>query len=93
MNNLEPHHTKKIQHLEFDITKKLEEGYIIKTIKVTDDNTVKYFYEKVQSLGVKEFESYLNNAQLGIVDLFGSYQLEKFDLLHSDRLIIIAQKK
>lgn len=93
LNNLEPHYTKKIQHLEFDITKKLEQGYIIKTIKVTDDNTEKYFYEKVQALGVKEFESYLNNAQLGIVDLFGSYQLEKFDLLHSDRLIIIAQKK
>ncbi|MEO8150642.1 MAG: class I SAM-dependent methyltransferase [Bacteroidia bacterium] len=93
MNNLVPYHKKKIQHLEFEISKKMEHNYIIKTIKVTDDNAEKFFYEKVQALTLNDFERFLTQANLSVVDLFGDYQLNNFDAQNSDRLIIIAQKK
>lgn len=92
IEHLVPFHQKIIDNLQFEISKTIENGYIIKTIKVTDDNIEKFFYEKVQALTVADFETYLAHAGLKIVDLFGDYKLNAFDAKKSERLIIIAKK-
>ena len=59
---------------------------------MTDDNIEKFFYERVQALTFEDFETYLNNANLKVVDLFGDYNLSVYDAKKSERLIIIAKK-
>lgn len=92
LEQLVPFHQTTIDNLNFEISKTIEDGYIIKTIKVTDDNIEKFFYEKVQALTFKDFETYLTNAHLKVVDLFGDYNLNGYDAEKSERLIIIAKK-
>lgn len=92
IEHLVPFQQKIIDNLKFEISKTIENGYIIKTIKVTDDNIEKFFYEKVQALTVGNFETYLAHAGLKIVDLLGDYKLNPFDAKKSERLIIIAKK-
>ena len=92
IEQLVPFQQKIIDNLKFEISKTIENGFIIKTIKVTDDNIEKFFYEKVQALTVADFESYLAHANLKIIDLFGDYNLSVFDAKKSERLIIIAKK-
>lgn len=92
VKQLIPFHKTRIENLDFEISKKMENGYVIKTIKVTDDNLEKYFYERVQALTYKDFETYLIHAGMNIIHLFGDYNLNGFDAVNSDRLIIIAKK-
>lgn len=92
IKQLIPFHKTIIENLEFEISKVVEDDFIIKTIKVTDDNIEKFFYEKVQALTLTDFETYLNHAGMSVTALFGDYNLNSFDAANSDRLIIIAQK-
>ena len=52
-----------------------------------------YNYENVNTLSLKDFKHYFNKTNLKIMEVFGSYSLDKFDPKYSPRLIIIFQKK
>lgn len=90
--NLIAHETKVIEGVEFRITKKIENNFIVKQIDFTDKGQSYHFEERVKALTLKDFEKYFQNNELKIINLFGNYQLQNFDATHSDRLIIIAQK-
>ncbi len=92
VNDLKPYQKIKIDKIEFEITKKHEDGFILKTIRVIDDNTEKFFYEKVQALTLDDFNVYIEKAGLKTISCFGNYQLKSFDKMNSERLIIIAEK-
>ena len=83
---------KAIENVHFKIQRKIENGYILKDIRFTDGGKNHHYQEKVQALGLSELSHYLQKAGLNVVDLWGDYKLNDFDVLHSNRLIIVAQK-
>ena len=46
----------------------------------------------VKALNLTDFSSFISNAGLKIIDIFGNYKLEDFDASSSDRLIFICKK-
>ena len=84
--------TKSFQNIEFNINKNLVNGFIVKTITFTDDKPYK-FQEKVAALDFDFFKNALESEGFEITDVYGSYDLDKFDISKSDRLIINAIKK
>ena len=83
---------KMIDNITFDITRKVEAGHIIKEIAITDRGEKQHFQEKVKALTLTDFSTYISNAGLKIIDIFGNYKLEDFNAIFSDRLILICKK-
>jgi SAM-dependent methyltransferase len=76
----------------FHITREVMDGFIVKHIRFNDKGKEYHFAEKVKALSLENFRTYFAKAGLNIIDIRGSYQLEKFDADNSDRLILIAKK-
>jgi hypothetical protein len=49
--------------------------------------------ERVQLLKQQDFQELLDSVNFEILNTFGNFELQNFDSLSSDRLIIIARKK
>ncbi len=81
----------KRDEIEFVISKKIIEKYIIKTIDFTADEKDFHFEERVAAYTIKDFEAMLSLCGFRMVDVFGNYSLEQLTQ-QSDRVIIIAQK-
>lgn len=86
-----PMETKQIDGILFHITKKYEEGFIIKQIEFTDKNKPYTFQEKVQALQLNDFTT-LTKDLFSLKNVFGNYNLEKYDENSSDRVILEFQK-
>ncbi len=84
---------KTIEGIEFKISKKVENNFIVKQINFTDKGKDHSFQERVKALTLNDFEKYFKANKLKIVHLSGNYQLDPFDELNSDRLIIVARKE
>ncbi len=91
IKNLKEQEIKKIEGVEFFITRKLESGFILKTIEIRDTNEVHTFYEKVKAIQYDEFMDYFMACNLACKQVFGSYQLEDFES-NSDRMIFVLEK-
>ena len=85
-----PFETKTIQGVEFNISKKIEDGQIIKTISFEGKERKFEFQEKVQLLKAAEILEMISGQGLKIVRTFGDYFLNEFDETNSDRFIVIA---
>tara|TARA_B110000881_G_scaffold119438_1_gene104816 strand:+ start:1292 stop:2011 length:720 start_codon:yes stop_codon:yes gene_type:complete len=92
INNLVSKESKKINSVEFDITRELKDNYILKNITINDQDISLKFQEKVHALTLIDFSKMLQKASMSIVDIFGNYNLDDFNALQSDRLILIARK-
>ena len=68
------------------------DNYIIKDITFSDNGENYQFQEKVKALTLTDFTNFISNAGLKIIDIFGNYKLENFDVTSSDRLILICKK-
>ena len=90
--NLVEHEVKDIDNISFHIERKVENGYILKDIRFTDNGKKHYYQEKVQALELRDFSQYFQKAGLNIINLWGDYELKDFDVSQSNRLIIVAQK-
>ena len=84
---------KNIDGIQFNISKRVENGFILKDIKFEDHQELYSFQEKVQALKLNHFELFLEKVGLEITDVFGDYDLNNFDLENSNRLIIVGKKK
>lgn len=82
-------------HVHFIITKWFDETHFYKKIEVEDERLESpiVFTEKVQKLTLGDFTEMLSYQHLQIKEVFGDYQLNRYDINHSPRLIIVAQKK
>jgi len=87
-----PQEIKEIEGVKFEISKKIENGFIIKDIKFTDKGADYQFQEKVKALSYQDFNQYLLKAGLTINKVFGDYELNEFELTTSPRLILICSK-
>lgn len=77
--------------IDFNISRKVEDNYLIKEIKFNIDETPFEFEEKVQCLTLSKFKEISKEANLKIKHSFGDYNLNSFDEKESDRLILIIQ--
>jgi len=89
INNLVPKETKTVDTITFDIKRFVKDGYIHKEIRFRDDGADYFFTEKVKAITLQDFIAYFEAAGLYLLELFGSYQLEKFDPVNSERLILM----
>jgi len=90
--NLVLNEQKTIDGIQFDITRKVKDGYILKDIRITDEKKEQQFQEKVKAITLADYSEFITNAGLKIIDIFGNYKLNDFDEEISDRLILICKK-
>ena len=80
-------------NINFNISRKTKDKLVEKNISFEDDS-IKYSYkETVNGLNLNDFKNYFKKTNLEINEIFGDYELNKFDLNYSPRLIIIFKKK
>ena len=83
--------TKKIGNIFFNIKRSFKDNFIVKKIKIKDNNEIFYFEERVMELTKNDFQDYLKKFNFEILDVYGNYNLEKYHK-NSERLIMIIKK-
>lgn len=91
-NHLIPSQTKEIEGVHFQINKKIENGKIIKDISFQDQGKSFQFKEEVRLLYAEDFLRFFAKAGLHVLEIYGDYALENFNLDHSKRLIFVTRK-
>lgn len=76
----------------FSIKREVTNQRIVKSIAFQDNGESYFYQEKVQALTLSDFKELFKQAKLEPIETFGSYQLEAFDAVNSDRLICICKK-
>lgn len=77
--------------IKFNINKKLDGKHIVKAIDFFVDGKALHFKESVAAYSKADLESMIKDSGFKILNVFGSYSLEKYTK-NSERVIIIAQK-
>ncbi len=90
--NLVLREEKEVDGIYFDLTRRLEEGRIVKEIRFEDEGDAFAFKEEVWGFEESEMREFIENAGFQNLTSVGNYRLEPYDERTSDRLIIIAQK-
>ena len=83
--------TKKIGNIIFNIKRFFKDNFIVKKIKIKDNNEIFYFEERVMELTKNDFQDYLKKFNFEILNVYGNYNLEKYHK-NSERLIMIIKK-
>ena len=83
--------TKKIGNIIFNIKRSFKDNFIVKKIKIKDNNEIFYFEERVMELTKNDFQDYLKKFNFEILDVYGNYNLENYHK-NSERLIMIIKK-
>ena len=91
VKNLISFEEKKIDNTTFKIKRFIKSKKVYKQITI-EDKTKHQFTERVQLFSLPEFKRLLK-PNFKILHTFGDFDLNRFDVKHSDRLIIIAQLK
>lgn len=89
IRSLVPSEIKRVQGMDFYITRYHHDGFILKNIRFEDEGEVHSFTERVKALTLQDFKNYFQRAGIELLHCFGSYKLEPFDEKHSDRLILV----
>ena len=89
IENLVPEETKTVEGIDFHIKRYYIDDHIYKEIDFEDQGQKFHFTEKVQALTLQHFENMMEQAEIYLLDTFGSYKLQKFSKKDSDRLIMI----
>lgn len=90
--NLVASEVKEIDEITFKLKRSFDGQHIHKNIRFTDKNKDFSFNERVQALTKEDFERLLEESGFNIETTFGDFNLNSFDELKSNRLIIIAKK-
>lgn len=87
--NLIPEEIKEVDNIKFNIKRYLKDGYIFKEIRFKANDEDFFFTERVKNITLSDFEDYFKKANIDLLDIFGNYQLQKFNKNTSPRLILI----
>jgi len=79
--------------IEFKISKKEENGSVVKAIRFTDNEETFNFEERVQLISKESFEEMFVEAGFDVQAVFGDYQLNAFDKDNAKRLIFVVKKR
>lgn len=89
IQNLVAQNTYEADAVKFELKRNYKNGFITKDIQVKDAGKSFHFEEKVRAFTFKDFETMFSNAGLHLLDCFGSYKLDPFNIKTSKRLILI----
>jgi SAM-dependent methyltransferase len=93
---LEKSFTTTVESVTFHITKWQDEEHFFKQIQVTDENNKapKHLYtERVAKFSLGDFTEMLAYQDMQVQEVFGDYQMGRYDVRKSPRMIIVARKK
>ncbi len=89
--NLVADEVKTVDGIEFNITRKIKNGFIVKDISFFADEKQHTYQEKVKFLDKNKLTYYFEKAGFSILHTFGNYHLDPFDVKTANRLILIAK--
>lgn len=93
-SNLVLTENKNLNGVTFHISREIENGFIVKTIRVDDvhKNVNRVYTEKVADFSLEDLERLTEKAGLKITALYGDYELKPYDKNTSSRLILVCAK-
>jgi SAM-dependent methyltransferase len=91
--NLKKEQITTIDGIDFHITREFSDGFILKNIQFEDKGKQFKFCEKVRALGLTQLTEMFENANVSVEEVWGNYNLDKFEREKSERLIISGRKK
>lgn len=83
---------KQVGGINFKITRGVENGFIVKHIRFSDEGQDYTYVERVRALRQEDFLEYFGMVQLRLVDTFGDYELRPYNQEKSDRMIFVLKK-
>ncbi len=89
VNNLIAENVKSVDCIDFHQKRTFENGYIVKDISFTTENTNYQYQERVRAFTLADFQKLFEKAGVYLLDVFGDYKLQKFDKNTSERLVMI----
>lgn len=92
LNRLKSFEEKIIDDCVFEISKKIENGKIIKDIIVKKNAEKIAFREEVRILYPEDFYRFFAHSGLALLETYGSYRLDTFHANSSQRLIFVTRK-
>lgn len=92
IENLVAEEYKTLSGIHFHIKRSFENGFLLKNIEFEDKGKKYHFTEKVRSLTLSDFQNLFAKNEMQILELFGNYALDAFDINRSDRLILIVKR-
>ncbi|WP_159023470.1 bifunctional 2-polyprenyl-6-hydroxyphenol methylase/3-demethylubiquinol 3-O-methyltransferase UbiG [Formosa sp. L2A11] len=87
--NLVPEETKVVDNITFYLKRYVEDGHIIKDISFNTDGKDYNYQERVRAFTLKDFEALFEAANVHLIEVFGNYKLQKFDVNTSERLVML----
>ncbi len=87
--HLVPSEEKIVEGIIFQIERRIENNHIIKDIRFKAEGQHFLYTEKVKALTLSDFKEYFKEAGVTLKKTFGNYQLDTFDPIISERLILI----
>lgn len=78
---------------KFHISRKIENNKVIKDIRFETEKGPEHFYERVSLYNLETIRGYAQETDFDVLEIFGDYQLSKFDLNQSPRALHLLRKK
>jgi 2-polyprenyl-3-methyl-5-hydroxy-6-metoxy-1,4-benzoquinol methylase len=91
VNELMPQGHKQVGEVKFYWEKYVADGFVHKKIEVHHQEHTHHFAEKVQLFRKDEFVEMLSQKGFEVNMVFGSYNLDDFSELNSDRVILVCK--
>ncbi|MFN5222836.1 MAG: class I SAM-dependent methyltransferase [Bacteroidota bacterium] len=88
---LVPHESISRNGIQFEITRRICDGRLIKEILFEVHGKQNRFEENVELIQLSEFSTYMSNAGMTIEQVYGNYDLHPYNAAESPRMIIIAK--
>jgi SAM-dependent methyltransferase len=84
--------TPKVGDLQFDITRKIEGGFVVKTIEVQKEGKTEKFREKVRLFDREDFQEFFQAEGFRLEAIWGDYHGTPFAPETSPRMLLFARK-
>ena len=91
--HLIPAEDKTLDGIEFRLSKWITDAHVFKRVEFKSQGKEYHFQERVRLFGLQDFQMLMQQSGLSINAVYGDYNLEPFDAMHSKRMIILAEKR
>ncbi len=91
-NTLVPNEVITKQDIDFHISKKIEDHFVVKDIRFTDNGQDHHYFERVKLHPLQTIKEYAESCGFESIKTYGDYQLNDFDLETSPRCINVFRK-
>ncbi|GEN35571.1 class I SAM-dependent methyltransferase [Aneurinibacillus danicus] len=75
---LVPESTREVDGKQIVERRKIEDGFVIKEISITENETTRQFWERVRLYSRQEMESMLTKAGIEVRDVYGDYDFQPY---------------